>query len=124
MLLEVLCALLIFSIGILGLVAMQTTAVRQSSDAQYRSIAALQAQNLISQMWLTDHATVSTRFATGGTDYSTWFTTLQSAGLPQVAAKPPTVSFVSGSNLATITIYWKAPGEADTHQYVAMAQVP
>lgn len=126
MLLEVLAALLIFAIGILGMVSMQSTAVRQSSDAQYRAIAAIQAQNLISQMWMSDRTVgvLSAKYASSaGSGYTAWFDTLKASGLPQVADYPPTVTFAAGSNLVTVTVYWKAPGDTDKHQYVALAQV-
>lgn len=51
MLIEALIALLIFSIGILGIVGLQSSAVTASSDAKYRSEAALLANELIGQMW-------------------------------------------------------------------------
>ncbi|HIV73170.1 MAG TPA: type IV pilus modification protein PilV [Candidatus Aquabacterium excrementipullorum] len=125
MLLEVLVALLIFAIGVLGLVSMQSTAVRQSSDAQYRTIAAIQAQNLISQMWMSKRTVgvLSANYASGGAGYTAWYNVLKTSGLPQVTDYPPTVTFATGSNLATITVFWKAPGDTDKHQYIALAQV-
>ena len=50
MLLEALIAILIFSLGILGLVGMQASAVRASRDAQFRSEAGLLANELIGEM--------------------------------------------------------------------------
>lgn len=135
-LIEVLSALLIFAIGILGLVGLQATAIKQSSAAQYRAIAALQANELISRMWLNNRTanTLQAYFgsAASGDGYASWLTSVKSSGLPQVASKPPTVTFstvagggasATSSSLATITIYWQAPGEDTPHQYVAMAQV-
>jgi type IV pilus assembly protein PilV len=51
-LLEALIAILIFSIGILGIVALGATAVSAQSDAQYRTEAARVADNIISAIWL------------------------------------------------------------------------
>ena len=54
MLLEALIAILIFSLGILGVVGMQASAVNASRDAKYRSDAALLANELIGEMWSGD----------------------------------------------------------------------
>jgi type IV pilus assembly protein PilV len=51
-LLEALIAILIFSIGILGIVALGATAVNAQNDAQYRSEAARAADNIVSAMWM------------------------------------------------------------------------
>jgi len=139
MLIEVLCALLIFAAGILAIVGLQATSVQQASAARFRAVAALQASDLIGRMWVSDRtaATLQAYFAStsgssGNTGYTNWYTALQGSGLPLVSSQPPTVTFttVSGggssavaSSLATITIYWKAPGDTSAHKYVAMAQV-
>ena len=139
MLIEVLCALLIFAAGILAIVGLQATSVQQASAARFRAVAALQASDLIGRMWVSDRtaATLQAYFAStssssGNTGYTSWYTALQGSGLPLVASQPPTVTFttVSGggssavaSSLATITIYWKAPGDTSAHKYVALAQV-
>ena len=64
MLLEALIASLIFSLGILGVVGMQASAVKASRDAKYRTDAALLANELIGEMWSTtrDPAILQSRF--------------------------------------------------------------
>ena len=145
MLIEVLCSLLIFAIGILAMVGLQAASVQQSTAARYRAIAATQANDLIGRMWVSDRtaATLQASFASGSgsttnTGYASWYAAVQSSGLPKVSAQPPTVAFTTvagggssatSSSLATITIYWTAPGEAipsgatSAHKYVAMAQI-
>lgn len=54
MLIEALIALLIFSLGVLGIIGLQSTATKMSGDAQYRSEAALLANELIGRMWAGD----------------------------------------------------------------------
>ena len=132
MLLEVLIALLIFALGVLGLVGLQANAIKQSGQSQYRTDATLLANDLIGQMWLTDRtfATLSTGFssATNGASFAAWKPRVE-ASLPGAATYPPTVvitqvapladivgaaSAVSTrppSTLVTITMRWKAPGE-------------
>ncbi|MBK8385246.1 MAG: hypothetical protein IPL11_06065 [Candidatus Accumulibacter sp.] len=51
MLLEALIGILIFSLGILSLVALQATSIQLTSDAKYRTDASLLANRLIGQMW-------------------------------------------------------------------------
>ena len=51
-LIEALLGILIFSLGILSLVAMQTSAVSAQSDARYRIEAANLAEQMLSQIWL------------------------------------------------------------------------
>jgi len=139
MLIEVLCALLIFAAGILAMVGLQATSVQQASAARFRAVAALQANDLISRMWVSDRTAAtlqasfsSTSTSSTNTGYTSWYAALQSSGLPLVASQPPTVTFTTvagggssavASSLATITIYWMAPGDTSAHKYVAMAQV-
>lgn len=54
MLIEVLVALLIFSMGVLGIIGLHSTAAKVSGDARYRSEAALLANELIGRMWAGD----------------------------------------------------------------------
>lgn len=151
MLLEVLCALLIFSIGILGIVGLQANATKQSSAAEYRSMAAMLASDLVSKMWLSNRtaATLQGYYAgtagSGGGGYNTWLTAVTASGLPNAVTYAPTVSFATvpgggsagiASSLATITICWTAPGDtpptdttctpntaSNVHKYVVIAQV-
>jgi type IV pilus assembly protein PilV len=138
MMMEALVAILIFAIGILGLVASQRSAVQGASEAQYRAIAAAQANDLISRMWLSDRTATTLQASFGssaaGTGYTSWLTAVKSSGLPNVASYPPSVTFstVTGggssavsSSLATIKVYWKAPGDTSSqaHYYTALAQL-
>jgi type IV pilus assembly protein PilV len=52
MLLEALIGILIFSIGILALIAMQARAVSTLADAQYRVEAVTMVNRLVSQIWV------------------------------------------------------------------------
>jgi type IV pilus assembly protein PilV len=50
-LIEALIGILIFSIGILALIGMQAAAMKNTTDAKYRSEAAFLANQIIGQMW-------------------------------------------------------------------------
>jgi type IV pilus assembly protein PilV len=68
MLLEALIGILIFSLGILSLVALQATSIQLTSDAKYRTDASLLANRLIGQMWASGLApdALETAFENGG----------------------------------------------------------
>ena len=48
---EAMIAILIFSIGVLGIVGMQANMIKNTADAEYRSDAAFIAQQRIGEMW-------------------------------------------------------------------------
>lgn len=127
MLLEGLIAVLIFSLGILAIVGLQATAVKASTDARYRSEAALLANQLLGTMWVSDRTTAAlqTNFNTGGVGYVAWRDNDVLGALPGAAANPPTV-VVDAAGTATITLFWLAPSEpaaATPHRYVTVAQI-
>jgi type IV pilus assembly protein PilV len=133
MLIEALIALLIFSLGILGVVGLQATAIQQSTDARYRMEAAQLVERLIGQMWTSDRtvANLQTQFnnCTSGAcvGYADWYAAV-AATLPGVAIvglTAPTVN-VDANGLVTITVFWRAPTdaiEAAPHRYSSSAQI-
>ncbi|ABM96358.1 type IV pilus modification protein PilV [Methylibium petroleiphilum] len=109
-LLEVLVAVLIFSFGILGLVAMQVRATQYSVDAEDRNRAALFADDLAAQMRLA--RTVSL----GADAITAWTKRVQGIDLqtdvPNGLGLPnATVLIVpnAATNRAQITISWRHP---------------
>jgi type IV pilus assembly protein PilV len=128
-LLEALIAILIFSLGVLGIVGLQARSLKAVGDAQYRGEAAFLAQTLAGRMWAHDPTDVQTYFGSGGTGFTAWKTQVTDAttGLPGAAANEPTIDFTPLDSkqgvLATITIYWQAPGDDAVHQYVTSAVV-
>ncbi|WP_298828849.1 hypothetical protein [uncultured Piscinibacter sp.] len=135
MLLEALIAILIFSLGVLALVGLQTVSIKQSSEAKYRADAVLLANELIGQMWVGNRsfANLSANFATGGPEYNAWLARITDGNmLPGVADNPPTVDPVAAgpagdpSTLVTVRVNWKAPNEpaADpVHFVTVVAQI-
>ena len=104
MLLEALLGLLIFSLGVLALVAMQAVSISNVSNAKYRVEAAFAAQELMNYMWLSDPTpdTLKLGFAYPGgnsTYLMNWVTKLQGGtGLPGAGTYPPIVKVDSGIN--------------------------
>lgn len=140
MLLEALIAILIFSLGILSLVALQATAVQLTSDAKYRTDATLLANRLIGQMWTSSGnlTAMKTAFQTGGTAYNAWLADVSGReGLPGVVAAStgvvatlPTVTVddTAGATAGqvVITLRWRTPEmplNAAGHQHVVVSQI-
>ncbi len=92
MLIEALIALLIFSLGVLGIVGLQSTATKISGDARYRSEAALMANELIGKMWTGDRtpATLRTAYDSSidGPAFQAWAWVGPNAGAPGTKAAP------------------------------------
>ena len=110
MLLEALISMLIFSIGILGIVALQALAITNSSENQYRITASLLANQYIGQMWAGDlnPSTLAANFSNGGTNYNSWQTQINA----QLPAPTSTVTVTASSttqSMVTIQINWTMP---------------
>ncbi len=120
-LLESLIAVLIFSFGILALVALLGASVKNTTSAAYRTQASLMASQVIGQMWAGDKSAGGlAAYLTGGAAYTAWKDKVAEA-LPGVTdGNAPTITLQN--NLYTITVFWKLPGEAQ-HQYVAVARI-
>jgi len=126
MLIEVMIAILIFALGVLGIVSLQAASVSQISDAKYRSDASFLANQLFATMWVSDRAvgTLQSNFNTGNPAYLTWKNKV-TGSLPGVASKPPEV-VVSNDGIATVTVYWLPPSAAagtEHNKYVAVSQI-
>lgn len=67
-LVEVLVAVVIFALGVLGLVRLQATAVKMSTDARQRAEATFLADQLVARMLISDPATAASfNHRAGGT---------------------------------------------------------
>jgi type IV pilus assembly protein PilV len=140
-LLEALVGILIFTLGVIGLFALQARAIGYSSDVQYRGEAAYLANSYVSKMWAMPRATLTALFDDPGeTEYDAFAATIQQR-LPGAAAivgnptvtitQPPpggivdpitNVALTDNSTLVTITINWLQPANVEgappaTHQY-------
>lgn len=114
-LLEALVGLLIFSLGLLGLIGFQASAMKIASDSRFRTEAAMLADELIGKMSMSKISTVQTDYPTGGTKFNDWFDNRVKGGskLPGAAA---TVTFATANTnatvLTTVTISWDLPGSS------------
>lgn len=115
-LLEVLVSVLLFSLGILGLIGLQARAINFSTDAEDRNRAALLANDIASEMWLTKSVTIDT------SKDSVWQKRVSSAdkgGLPNGALEVTAAS----ANSADIKITWQAPARAAGEQSTLVTRV-
>jgi len=124
LLIEGLIAILIFSLGIIGLVAMQAMIVKETGDAKFRMEAIQYSNQLIGEMWAENKTSIATNFASpAGARYVVWKNQFAaSTTLPGAAENPPTVVF-GANNQVTITVFWKQPSESVAHRYVTITQL-
>lgn len=124
-LIESLIALVVFAVGILGLVGMQTVSTRVTNDARYRSEAAAAADELLARMLAANRATVAAEFGTGGTQFTPWLTRLQAAGTGLPGADATVTFGAVGGDAATvrIVITWTPPRESQRDTTGARAAV-
>ena len=139
MLLEALIAILIFSLGVLGLVGLQASTVNASRDAKYRTDASLLANELIGlarvgAQNVPNSTGLQARFQSAQTcaanstvPYCVWaqrvVDTLPGALLPVVVVTPGTAGPPQTSSLMDITVRWQAPNDVSEHRYVVVVQV-
>jgi type IV pilus assembly protein PilV len=130
--LEALIAILIVSLGVLGTVGLYARSVQHVDEAKFRGEAALLANTVIGQMWISDShfLALQANFASagGGPGY-TEFATMVGQRLPN-ALPAPTVVVTAGptatSSEVSITIFWRHPGEPATfpsHRYDVNATI-
>jgi type IV pilus assembly protein PilV len=147
-LIEALIGILIFSMGILALVAMQAAAISAQADAQYRIEAANAANKILSEIWLKtprlvngqmDTAVLNTFAhqpagqncgfsggASGNAAVTAWVAELMAAGtgLPGSTPQMQQIIVDTGTfNRVTITVCWKAPSDTVTRKHQVISHV-
>jgi type IV pilus assembly protein PilV len=136
MLIEALIAILIFSIGILAVVGMQGSAIKNITDAKVRSDAGFLANELMAQIW-TDAGNVNLYAYPGSgavpVRLQGWITRVNSR-LPGSTVVPPIVAITppvppSTGTQVQITLRWQLPEEASQvppippHQHLLLVTV-
>lgn len=138
-LIEQLVSLLLFSIGVIGLMSVQGTVINHASDAQYRAEASLLANQIIGIM-RTDRTNLSsyqhnpvgsactpTVVATTNANALAWlssFTTTSSASyLPGATSATQQIS-VDVNRTVQVIVCWKAPQDDGWHNYTVTTQIP
>lgn len=106
-LIEALIAVVIFSIGILSLVAAQAMAKQYAADAQWNAEAMHHASALIGALRLADQDTIASEFsAPTGAAYVGWLAQVSTGprALPGADTYPPTITFAGRT--VTVQINW------------------
>jgi type IV pilus assembly protein PilV len=129
LLLDALAAIAVFSIGVLGNVALQAQAIRHVHAAHCRSEAAHIVHALVGRMSAEDPATLAERYGAqaGGEGYAAFVRQvlrLPGAGL---AGNAPDVRVEPGpapaSRRVTVVVHWQLPGEPAAHHYATTAVI-
>lgn len=108
-LIEVMIAVLIFSMGILAVAGLQAAMIKNTSDSKYRADASFIAQQSLGKMWADPtHLSV---YAIGVEDISDL--------LPN-GTREVTLPIAGGE--VKVEINWQAPGQ-DAHKYVTYARI-
>lgn len=104
---EVMVSVVLFSVGVIGLMRVLGTAVQDTGSLQYRSTAATLADTAIGEMWV-DRGNLPA-YVTAGT------------AVPELPNGQRVVT-VAG-NVVTVTINWQAPGAAQPSSHRVTATI-
>jgi type IV pilus assembly protein PilV len=120
-LIEAMVAILIFSIGVLAIVGLQASMIKNTSEAKYRSEASYIANSRIGLMWASglDNSTAPTlaaNFVENNTDISN----LLPGGRRTTAQPDP----ANQPMMFTVTVTWLVPGpNQTTHNFTTLARI-
>ena len=129
-LLEALIGILIFSLGILGIVGLQAQAIRFTNDSEYRAEAVYLANSLISQMWGDKRDSLKANYdsAGGGFGYTKFKDDVHSRMIGAIFPVEPVVkvdptdgslplAVTRTSSVVQVQIFWQMPGDLAQHNY-------
>lgn len=118
--LEAMVAIMVFALGILGLVGIQAAMTREQTNSKIRTDAAYLASQLIGEMWA-DIPNLS-QYASGSCNgygkCADWANKV-AVNLPS-GSSTVTVNATTGD--VTVTLSWTMPG-GDAHQYVTATTI-
>lgn len=112
-LLEALIAILLFSIGILGMAALQGKAAKLGTDAEDRTTASLLTDEAVAMMWAEQSTSLSTAASTA------WQSKITASGL---AGATGTIGAPDAQSNVTILIQWTPVSRAASSAGVKTAQ--
>ena len=128
-LLEALIGILIFALGVLGIVGLQAASLRTTTDSAMRAEAVFAANQLLGQMWADDESQLIARYASafGGQPYKDFAAQLKNAQGGTYVADPAVIFDAvpapsKTSHYVVINIQWKSTG-GDIHNYTTAGVV-
>ena len=125
-LIEVLVSILIFALGILGIIGLYAVTAKTSVDAAIRADAAQLADDVIALMQVSDFKTLTADFVSPGAKTSTFKSgrvdpllpsaefTVTIANVDSVAAVSSVAASGGSGKLVTVTAKWLTPGRDGT----------
>lgn len=145
-LIEALVAIVIFSVGVLGLAGLYATSIKLAADAKLRSDAAYLANQIIGHMWadradIADYTlnstaslnstcsnfTASSKSGSGQgiSNLNAWLgeTSKKGTVLGTLPGAKAQITVETGTNVVNVTLCWKAPQESETHQFSSTALI-
>ena len=112
-LLEALIAILLFSMGVLALVGLQTAMMKNTEDAKIRSEASYLAQQKIGEIWANPNPL----------NFDTYRKTDEPiSGVPNGVLNVEIETSASGVSEVTVNIDWQQPGK-DPHHFTTVANI-
>lgn len=136
LLLEAMIAILVFSIGVLGLVGLQAVANKQVNDAKFRSDAAFLVNQVIAEMHLSDLSNLRSLYdssTSAPVKYQAWRDRVVSgphaligaatAGPTMPTITVPNTTATTGGNEVTVTVFWQLPNDPVPHTYAVTTRV-
>jgi type IV pilus assembly protein PilV len=124
-LIESLLAMLVFSVGLLSLLALLTATLKESDNARFRSDASLLASDLVSRMWSGERSlqALRQRFMPSADEYQRWLERVRST-LPGITDNQnlPELLIDDERNI-TLTLHWQTPSDTQKHQLVVVTRL-
>lgn len=120
-LLEALVALLIFSLGLLGMIGFQAASFKIMADSRFRTEAAMLADELLARMSASEVSRVASDFGPQGPKFLAWFDdrVVGASRLPAARVIPNfSASATPSTLLVSLRIEWTAPGAKGATQAV------
>jgi type IV pilus assembly protein PilV len=121
LLIEALISILIFSVGLIGLIGLQAMAINNTLHGKYRTEASYLANSIVGQM-MVDQSNVA-----GYADSSTPSANRAAWDAEVLAALPNAATSVTivGGTAVTVVVSWRNADEtvSQLHNYTALAQV-
>ncbi|MBU0621907.1 MAG: prepilin-type cleavage/methylation domain-containing protein [Gammaproteobacteria bacterium] len=105
---EAMIAILIFSIGVLGIVGMQASMVKNTSESKFRADASFIAQQQIGFLWTSPDS-----MPADGSSITSNISNVLPAG---------TLTISRSGVEYTVTVNWRQPGE-EQHNFTALASI-
>jgi type IV pilus assembly protein PilV len=127
-LIEALVAIIVFALGMLGLAAFMVTAMQNSQQSRYRTLASYYAEEVIG-LALSDasnrekYAVADGACTDGSWEPCTQWLERLTADLPTDDSTPASVELDDDSGLMTVTVQWKAKDSDEIQRYVSITDL-